>query len=180
MICSTRSMTRGSRAPAALCALPLVGLVVVGLAPAARAVEPRSATEPDVLREPAAITRVVDAWDEGGGIDLHFTLGYEHRWKRATLLRELPVSATPGATQRVASFAENTSRLDVRATDRVLLAPIVEVTNMPSAEDYGLRLLGELVVDFGEGFSAAARGGYQARVATSGGPSLGARLSYAF
>ena len=112
MICSTRSIARGSNASAArdrsLVAAAL-GVTVMIQNPLAHAAEPRSATEPDVLREPAAITRVVDAWDERGSIDLHFTLGYEHRWKRATLLRELPVSATPGgATQRVASFAENT------------------------------------------------------------------------
>lgn len=119
MICSTRSIARGPRFTAArgrALSFATLAVMVVGQTPPLRAVEPRSATEPDVLREPAAITRVVDAWDGRGNIDLNFTLGYEHRWKRATLLRELPVSATPGgATQRVASFAESTSRLDVRA-----------------------------------------------------------------
>ena len=119
MICSTRSIARGTRAPAArgrARRVAALGVGVAGHASVARAVEPRSATEPDVLREPAEITRVVDAWDERGSIDLHFTLGYQHRWKRATLLRELPVSAPPGgATRPVASFAESTSRLDVRA-----------------------------------------------------------------
>jgi len=72
------------------------------------------------------------------------------------------------------------SRLDVVAAAGWIVSPIVEVTNMPSAEDYGLRLLGELVVDLGGGFGAAARAGYQARVATSGGPTLGLQVSYAF
>jgi len=72
------------------------------------------------------------------------------------------------------------ARMDVTATDRVILGPVIEVTNMPSAEDYGVRLLGELALDMGGGFATALRGGYQARLATSGGPSAGATLSYAF
>jgi hypothetical protein len=57
---------------------------------------------------------------------------------------------------------------------------VIEVTNMPSAEEYGVRLLGEVSFELAGGFSLAARGGYQARVANSGGPSGGATLSYAF
>ena len=72
------------------------------------------------------------------------------------------------------------SRVDVVVTDNVTVAPIVEVTNMPSAEKYGVRLLGEVALDLGGGFSTAVRGGYQARLATSGGPSAGATISYAF
>ncbi|HWO14259.1 MAG TPA: hypothetical protein VNN80_32360 [Polyangiaceae bacterium] len=120
MICSTRSIARrGTSAPAvrARCGGPVAVAVLAVWAPQlARALEPRSSSEPDVLREPAAITRVVDAWDGSGAMDLHFTLGYDHRWKRATISRELPTSAGPSKTrQPVASFAENTSRLDVRA-----------------------------------------------------------------
>lgn len=72
------------------------------------------------------------------------------------------------------------TRMDVVATDRVIVAPIVEITNMPSAEKYGVRLLGEVALDLGSGFGAALRGGYQARLATSGGPSAGATMSYSF
>lgn len=72
------------------------------------------------------------------------------------------------------------SRMDVVASNSVIVAPIIEVTNMPSAEDYGVRLLGEVAFDAGSGFSLAARGGYQARLATSGGPAFGAALAYAF
>lgn len=72
------------------------------------------------------------------------------------------------------------TRMDVVAVDRVTVAPIVEITNMPSAEKYGVRLLGEVALDLGGGFGAALRGGYQARLATSGGPSAGGTLSYAF
>jgi hypothetical protein len=72
------------------------------------------------------------------------------------------------------------TRLDFMAHPQVKLSPIVEVTNMPSADAFGLRLLGELGVDIGWGMSASARGGYQARDATSGGPSGGGSLAYAF
>ena len=72
------------------------------------------------------------------------------------------------------------SRMDIRASDRIAVAPIIEVTNMPHADNYGVRLLGEVTGELGSGFSAALRGGYQARVSTGGGPSAGATLGYAF
>jgi hypothetical protein len=72
------------------------------------------------------------------------------------------------------------TQLDIQAHDRVRISPIVEVTNMPSAEEFGVRLLGEVGVDIGWGFAATARGGYQARRSTSGGSALGGALSYAF
>ena len=72
------------------------------------------------------------------------------------------------------------TQMDLQAHERVRISPIVEVTDMPSADDFGVRLLGELRVDIGWGFAVAGRGGYQARVATSGGPSAGGMLSYAF
>jgi hypothetical protein len=72
------------------------------------------------------------------------------------------------------------SRMDLVAFEGVIVAPVIEVTNMPSAEEYGVRLLGEVSFELAGGFSLAARGGYQARVANSGGPSGGATLSYAF
>jgi hypothetical protein len=97
-------------------------ICTVALSPgAARAIEPLALTEPDVLREPAQVTRVVDAWDERGGIDLHFTLGYSHNWKRGTISRETQnVDVAAGAASGtvrvpVADVSENTSRLNVRA-----------------------------------------------------------------
>lgn len=72
------------------------------------------------------------------------------------------------------------SRMDITATERVTLGPVIEVTDMPSADKYGVRLLGEVGIDLGSGFGAALRGGYQARQSTSGGPAGGATLSYAF
>jgi len=72
------------------------------------------------------------------------------------------------------------SRFDVRAMNWLTLSPTIEVTNMPHANRYGVRLLGEVGVDLPAGFRVAARGGYQARVAAEGGPTVGATLAYAF
>ncbi len=72
------------------------------------------------------------------------------------------------------------SQIDIQAHEQVKISPIVEVTNMPSADHFGVRLIGEVGADVGAGFSLAARGGYQARVFTSGGPSFGGMLGYAF
>jgi hypothetical protein len=71
-------------------------------------------------------------------------------------------------------------RLEVPVTERVRVAPSVELTNMPSATDYGVRLLGEVSLDLGGGLGVAARGGYQAREAASGGPAAGGELRWAF
>jgi hypothetical protein len=72
------------------------------------------------------------------------------------------------------------SQVDVPIVERLRFSPIVEATNMPHAERYGVRLVGEIAYDFGSGVSAALRGGYQARVSIEGGPSGGARLNFAF
>jgi hypothetical protein len=72
------------------------------------------------------------------------------------------------------------SRMDISAGERFSIAPVIEVTNMPHADNYGVRLLAEASADLGQGFSAGLRGGYQARVSTGGGPSAGASLGYAF
>ena len=72
------------------------------------------------------------------------------------------------------------SRVDLVASDAVTVSPIIEVTDTPNADRFGVRLLGELKVDGGGGFGVLARGGYQARDAASGGPSGGGHLSYAF
>jgi hypothetical protein len=64
---------------------------------------------------------VVDAFDAGGGFDLHFTLRYQHSWKRAQVLRETqdpavdPAAAGGIARVLVARYVESTSRLNARA-----------------------------------------------------------------
>lgn len=72
------------------------------------------------------------------------------------------------------------SQVDIQAAPRLRLSPIVEVTDMPHAERFGVRLVGEAQYVWPNGFGVAARGGYQARDATSGGPSGGVRLLWAF
>lgn len=72
------------------------------------------------------------------------------------------------------------SRIDLVAGDRVMVSPIVEVTDMPNAEAYGVRLFGEVGITLGRGFSVQVRGGYQARRSTSGGPGFGGSVLYAF
>jgi hypothetical protein len=72
------------------------------------------------------------------------------------------------------------SKMDIRGPARLTVAPMIELTNMPHAKSYGLRLLGEVTIDAGRGFGVGLRGGYQARLATSGGPTGGATLSYTF
>ena len=72
------------------------------------------------------------------------------------------------------------SRMDIPASSRLMFSPIIEIADTPHANRFGVRLLGELGVDVGGGFSLAARGGYQARLYTEGGASGGGTVAYAF
>jgi hypothetical protein len=72
------------------------------------------------------------------------------------------------------------SRMDIPATRRLTFSPIIEIADTPHANKFGVRLLGELGVDVGGGFSIGARGGYQARLFTEGGASGGGTVAYAF
>jgi hypothetical protein len=72
------------------------------------------------------------------------------------------------------------TQLDIQAHEQIRVSPIVEVTNAPSADDFGMRLLAEVGWDIGSGFSIAGRSGYQARLSTSGGITAGGTLGYAF
>jgi hypothetical protein len=72
------------------------------------------------------------------------------------------------------------SRMDIAANRQILVAPIVEVTDMPHASQFGVRLLAEVRYELGQGFHVGARGGYQARMSVSGGPAAGAMLGYSF
>jgi len=71
------------------------------------------------------------------------------------------------------------SRMDIPASSRVTFSPIIEIADMPHANKFGVRLLGELGLDLGSGF-VLARGGYQARLFTEGGASGGGTVSYGF
>lgn len=72
------------------------------------------------------------------------------------------------------------TRLDLPVTSRFTLAPSVEVTDMPHAERFGVRLLADGLIGIGHGFSLGLRGGYQARVSRSGGPTIGATVQLGF
>src|SRR5687767_8597851 len=80
--------------------------------------EPRKVSEPMVLREPAEIVQIVDAFDEDDLFDLHLSLGYRSTWKNSKIRRESSV-LQPGLTtggytkanMNVAEYSETTSRL---------------------------------------------------------------------
>jgi hypothetical protein len=77
------------------------------------------------------------------------------------------------------------SRVDIAARRNLVISPIVEVTDAVRLTEvaqnkFGVRLLTEARVDLGGGMSVSALGGYQARMAASGGPTLGAGASWAF
>jgi hypothetical protein len=72
------------------------------------------------------------------------------------------------------------SRVDISAHDRLLVSPVIEATNWPHADAYGVRLSMELAFDAGAGVGVVLGGGYQARQSTSGGPSGGLALRYSF
>ena len=64
--------------------------------------------------------------------------------------------------------------------DWLELAPVVELTNLPAGDRFGLRMLGDVVVRPGAGLSIRARGGYQTRFSEGGGPTIGGGLGLAF
>jgi hypothetical protein len=100
-------------------------LAVMTTGSPARADEPRQAGEPRMLSEPGEVTNVIDAFDGDDVFDLHLTLGYQYSWKRAHIRRESSIGngenpglSTGGFTasnMNVATFEENTSRLNTRA-----------------------------------------------------------------
>lgn len=72
------------------------------------------------------------------------------------------------------------SRLDLTAGERLRISPMIEITDMPHADSFGVRLLTDATIEIAHGFSATLRGGYQARRSTSGGIALGTTLGLAF
>ena len=109
----------------------------ITLAGPVRAEEPRKVTEPRVLREPSEIVQVADAFDDDDLFDLHLSLGYQHTWKSANILREsgvLQQGLTRGgytaSNMNVASYEETTARLNTRA-DIGVYKDIAVVVRMP-------------------------------------------------
>jgi hypothetical protein len=72
------------------------------------------------------------------------------------------------------------ARLDILVKEGITVGPAIEVTDMPHASSFGVRLVGDASVALPRGFAIGARAGYQARRSVSGGVGLGGTLSYAF
>lgn len=72
------------------------------------------------------------------------------------------------------------TRLDILASERVRVSPIIEATDMPNARRYGVRLLSEVGWQVTPELGLALLGGYQSRSAVGGGVSLGATASLGF
>jgi hypothetical protein len=140
--------------PRAVLAGALVALWTAG----AGGAEPRLRTEPRVLEQPAQVTNVLDAFGEAGGIDLHVSLGYQHSWKGATLLREstgddAPSGGYTAANLGVGRYNEITSRLNVRTAvglyrdvQLVLRLPIVLANSREIAGIGGSALVQDVVL----------------------------------
>jgi hypothetical protein len=84
--------------------------------------EPHKVSEPQVLREPAEVVQVADAFDDDDPFDLHLSLGYQSSWETSKIHRETGINqaglATGGfvATNlNVAEYKQTTSRLLTRA-----------------------------------------------------------------
>jgi hypothetical protein len=72
------------------------------------------------------------------------------------------------------------TRLDIAVRDGFSVAPVVEVTDMPHAQAFGVRLYGDATLLLHNGFGIGVRAGYQARKSDSGGVGLGTTVSYGF
>ncbi len=72
------------------------------------------------------------------------------------------------------------SRFDLLVREGITVAPVIEVTDMPHAESYGVRLYGDASIALPRGFGLGVRAGYQARLSTSGGVGLGTTASFSF
>lgn len=108
---------RSASSPVAAVSLGIAAAALLG-SPAARADEPRGASEPRVMMEAGEVTSVIDAFDDDDTFDLNVSLGFEYSTKSAKILRETNISG-PGLTSggytsnllNVANYSETTSKL---------------------------------------------------------------------
>lgn len=104
-------------------ALALMGGAVIGSAAStAHAEEPLRVTEPHVLRQPAEVVDVIDAFDDGDAFDLTLSLGFQQSWKSSRITRETSITQAglssgdyTASTLNVAQYSEATTRLLTRA-----------------------------------------------------------------
>jgi hypothetical protein len=131
---------------------------------------------------PSVRFRLHDAWHlEGWFLTSVTEVGFSAGAGGALLIGDPYGSKLTIGGESIRTFGSRFyTRMDIQANRWMQVAPIVEVTDMPHAERVGVRLLGEARFDVGSGFYAGVRGGYQARLSTSGGASAGLILAYAF
>jgi len=135
---------------------------------------------------PSIRLRIADAWHIEGELVASITeVGFSIGFGSALLIGDPYGSKLTLGFETIGISGEYFgtrfySRVDIAATQRVHVSPIIEVTDMPHADTFGVRLLGDVWVDIVKGLSLSARGGYQARRSTSGGPSVGGTLAVAF
>ncbi|HEX9297605.1 MAG TPA: hypothetical protein VF881_17305 [Polyangiaceae bacterium] len=144
-------------------------------------------TKPDVglnYGAPSIRVRLADAWHlEGEFLTSITEVGFSVGAGGALLIGDPYGSKLVLGFESIQIFGTRMySRLDIAARRALLISPIVEVTNMPHAVGgkFGVRLLTEARFDLGQGFTLGILGGYQARVAASGGPTAGLSAAYAF
>ncbi len=101
-----------------------------------------------MLREPAEITQVADAFDDRDPFDLHLSLGYESTWTSSLVRRDTSSAqaglGTDGFVQRslnVAQYKQSTSRLQTRA-DIGLYKDVALVVRVPIILADDRRLIG--------------------------------------
>jgi len=119
------------------------------LAPiAARADEPKSATEPRIMMESGDVTSVVDAFDEGDQFDLNVSLGFQFASKSAKIMRETSIAepglSTGGYTSRLMNVAQYSSQI-ARLTPRVdigLYHDLAIYARLPIVLSYSQKLEG--------------------------------------
>jgi hypothetical protein len=131
---------------------------------------------------PSVRFRLHDSWHVDGSFLLSVTeVGFSVGAGGALIIGDPSGTNLTFGAEAIQTFGTRFySRMNILAHDRVQVAPIIEVTDMPHADRYGVRLLGEMRFDLGAGFMLGVRGGYQARVSTSGGFTAGGTLGYAF
>jgi hypothetical protein len=84
--------------------------------------EPLRVTEPGVLRQPAEVVDVIDAFDDKDPFDLTLSLGFSQSWKSARITRETSITQDEFSsggftanTLNVGEYSEATTRLLTRA-----------------------------------------------------------------
>jgi hypothetical protein len=136
--------------------------------------------------EPWLRLRIADAWHvEGGALASITEVGFSIGGGGALLIGDpygtrLTLGAETigfGTTYFGSRFY---SRLDILVREGITVAPVIEVTDMPHADSFGVRLYGDTAIALPRGFGLGARAGYQARRSTSGGVGLGTTVSYSF